>query len=484
VSDERREAVKLACATLALLLSSPALAAGKPELGHKPPLPAGPSWRAPIADDGLTPSGARVVVLPARALPLVHLLVTVPAGSALDPPAHPGLAAATAMMLRDGGAGERTAPLVADAVADLGGDLRVHVDHDEVQLELTVLARHVERALALLGDLVARPRFDAEEWPRAQARRIAEIRRHRDDPPHVADDVFARVLYGEHPYAHPALGSVESVAALGIDDVRRFYAAHYGPRTVTFVLVGDATLAAALSAVERALGDWKSTAAPPPVPPQPQAPAQTRIVIVDRPGAPQSELRVGHLGRDRKTPDFAAIQLLQTVLGGAFTSRLNQNLREKHGYTYGARAHFDLERAPGPFVAEAAVRTDATAPALKETVAELAAMRAPLSRDEVHKGRSLVLSAIVDAFGDGAATAGVLADLTTHKLPLDSWSRLPDALAALDVPQLAQAAARLFEPERLTIVIVGDRKLIDAQVRALPFAQHVEYRDADGKPVK
>jgi zinc protease len=354
-----------------------------------------------------------------------------------------------------------------------------------MQLELTVLARHVERALALLGDLVARPRFDTDEWPRAQARRIAEIRRHRDDPPRVADDVFNRVLYGDHPYAHPALGTVESVAALSIDDVRRFYATHYGPRTVTFVIVGDATLASALPVVEHALGDWKSAALPPPVPPQPQPPAAgTRLVVVDRPGAPQSELRVGHLGRDRKTPDFAAIQLLQTVLGGAFTSRLNQNLREKHGYTYGARAHFDLERAPGPFAAEAAVRTDATAPALKETVAELAAIRAPLSRDEALKGRALVLSAIVEAFGDGAATAAALADLTTHKLPLDSWSRLPDALAALDAPALTQAAARLFEPERLTVVIVGDRKAIEPELRALPFVKHIEYRDVDGRPVK
>jgi zinc protease len=235
--------------------------------------------------------------------------------------------------------------------------------------------------------------------------------------------------------------------------------------------------------VTRALGDWRASAAPPPSLPAP-GPGPARVVIVDRPGAPQSELRVGHIGRDRKTPDFAAIALVETVLGGSFTSRLNQNLREKHGYTYGVRAHFDLKRAPGPFAVRAAVRTDVTAASLQEVVNELVAIRAPLSGDELAKGRSLVLSAIVEAFGDGRATAAYLADLAAHDLPVDSWSRVPAQLDALDVPSVTKAAARLFQPDRLTIVIVGDRKAIDAGVRRLPFAKTVEYRDVEGHVVK
>jgi zinc protease len=465
-------------------LASLAAASGKPDLSQPPALPPPPPWSAPVPESAATTAGTQVVVLPSRQLPLVHLLAIVSAGSALDPPDHHGLAAATAMMLQDGGAGERSAPAFAQAVEDLGGELEVRLDGDEVQLSLSVLARNLGPALALLGDVLARPRFDAAEWPRAQARRIDEIRHRRDEPRFVADDEMERALYGDHPYGHPVWGTPESVAAIGIDDVRRFYAAHYGPRTVAFVLVGDTDVAAAVPSVARALAEWKSTATPPSVPP-PVPPAPPRLVLIDRPGAPQSELRVGHLGRDRKTADFAAIQVLQTVLGGSFTSRLNQNLREKHGYTYGARAQFELRRATGPFVEQAAVRTDVTVPSLREMLAETAAIKKPLTADEAAKGRSLVLSSVVEAFGDGNQTTGFLADLISHGLPLDSWSKVPGELARLDPLQLAQVANKLFQPERLTVVVVGDKKSIEADlVRSVPWLKIIEQRDVDGRLVK
>jgi zinc protease len=471
--------VKRALTATLLLLSATALAA-EVDLAKPPKIPPPPPWTAPLPASATSANGAQIVVLAERELPLVHILVTIAAGSASDPAAHPGLAAATAMMLQDGGAGGKSAPQVAQALAALGGELRTRVDVDAARLQLTVLSRNLAPALRLLGDLVARPRFDAVEWPRAQARRLDEIRRHQDEPREVADEVFARVLYGDHPYGHPALGTPESVAALTVDDVRRFWAEHYGPQTVAFVLVGDAELTSASATVAKALGDWKSTAVPPVVPP-PALSGPARLVLVDRPGAPQSELRVGYIGRDRKTPDFAALTLLETVLGGSFTSRLNQNLREKHGYTYGARAHFELARAPGPFAAMAAVRTDVTAESLKETVAELTRMRTPLSPAEVVKGRSLVLSAIVEAFADGTQTANFLGELVTHDLPLDAWSRVPAQLEKLDVPSLGQAALRLFHPEQLIMVVVGDRKAIDAPLRKLPFVKTIEYRDVQGR---
>src|SRR5262249_18363101 len=154
--------------------------------------------------------------------------------------------------------------------------------------------------------------------------------------------------------------------------------------------------------------------------------------LVDRPGASQSEIRVGHLGARRATPDFAALTLLETVLGGSFTSRLNLNLREKHGYSYGARAQFDMRTATGPFLAAASVATDATAAPRAETVAEIAGIRAPLSPDELQKGRAIVMHTIVEAFSDGSEAATYFADLVAHRLPLDSWSKLPAELAALD----------------------------------------------------
>ncbi|MGZ3443143.1 MAG: M16 family metallopeptidase, partial [Polyangia bacterium] len=272
----------------------------------------------------------------------------------------------------------------------------------------------------------------------------------------------------------------DSVRALGVADLRAFWSAHYRLSAITFVLVGDTDVHAASTRLAHGDPRKPKPATPAPPPPAP-TPPPARVVLVDRPGASQSQIRVGHLGAARATPDFAALTLLETVLGGSFTSRLNLNLREKHGYTYGARASFELRTVAGPFVAAAGVRTDVTAAALAETVAEIAGMRAPLSAAELEKGRQLVMHTIVEAFGDGNDGAGYFADLAAHRIPLDAWSKLPAELGALDVATTTRAAARLFRPEELTIVVVGDRKAIEPALRALPFVKSIELRDSDGR---
>ncbi len=457
---------------LALGASLPALA-DKPDLKRQPPLPAAPIWKAPVPSVYASARGYQLVVLPQHELPIVHILVTIPAGSALDPSNRPGLAAAVAGMLEDGGAGGRSAPELAQAFADLGTEVEEHVDTDQVQLALTVLSRNLDAALELLFDLIERPRFDAADWQRAQARRIDEIHRRLDQPEHVADDVFEHVLYGDHAYGHPFLGTVESVRAISVDDLRAFWAANYYRSNVTFVLVGDTEkedLAATLGRDQRK--PTRPKQAPGPIATPKELPP--RFVLVDRPGASQSEIRVGSLGARRGTPDFAALTLLDTILGGSFTSRLNLNLREKHGYTYGARAQFDMRTVTGPFVASAGVRTDATAAALKETVAEITGMHAPLAAEELQKGRALVMHTIVEAFSDGNETANYLADLVAHRIALDAWSKLPAELAALDVTATTRVAGYSFRPDALTIVVVGDRKLIEPELRKLPFVKSVE----------
>lgn len=456
---------------LALVLVAATAHADKPDLTKQPPLAASAPWRAPVPTMTETAAGPRLVVLPQHQLPMVHVLVTIPAGSALDPANRPGLAAAVAGMLQDGGAGTRSAPEVAQALADLGTEIEEHVDTDQVQLSLTVLSRNLERTLGLLDDLLRRPRFDAADWQRAQARRIDEIRRRLDEPEHLADDLFNRVLYGEHPYGHPFLGTVESVRAITAGELRAFWSKYYAPSNLTLIFVGDVDAEAL--AKRFGTGSARATAAWPAAPPPPQAHG-ARVVLVDRPGAPQSQLRVGHLGAARGTADYAALSVLETVLGGSFTSRLNLNLREKHGYTYGARATFDFRTATGPFVAAAGVRTDATAAALKEMVGEIAGMRAPLSAGELQKGRRLVMNSIVEAFGDGNEATAYVADLVAHRLSLDAWSLLPAQLAALDVAATTRAAARYLRPDDLVILVVGDRKAIEPSLRQLPFVKSLE----------
>ncbi len=456
-----------------LVLVAATAHAEAPDLTKQPTLPRAAAWQAPTPLSGVTGLGPRIVVLPQHQLPMVHVLVTIPAGSALDPPDRPGLAAAVATMLEDGGTSRRSSKEVAQAFADLGTELEEHVDTDQVQLQLTVLSRNLDRAIDLLRELLVAPAFDADDWKRAQARRIDEIHRRADEPEHLADDLFNRVLYGDHPYGHPFLGTVESVRAMTVDDLRAFWSKYFGAGNLTFIFVGDADE----QAVRRHFAsDVKLRLPVTPWPAAPVAPVArpARVVLVDRPGAPQSQLRVGHLGAARGTPDFAALSLLETVLGGSFTSRLNLNLREKHGYTYGARASFDFRSVTGPFVASAGVRTDATAAALKEMVSEIAGMRAPLSADELQKGRALVMHTIVEAFGDGNEATAYFADLVAHRLSIDAWSKLPAALAALDGASVTRAAARYLRPDELTILVVGDRKVIEPELRRLPFVKSLE----------
>jgi zinc protease len=205
------------------------------------------------------------------------------------------------------------------------------------------------------------------------------------------------------------------------------------------------------------------------------------VVLVDRPGAPQSEVRVGHVGLAWGMPDVPAGVLLDMVLGGSFTSRLVQNLREKHGYTYGAHSLFELWRAAGPFAVSSAIRTDVTGPALKEIVAELTGMLQPLPDVDVRKGRALVEAALVERFSEGQGASQELGQLLEHGVSLDFWGKLPAAMAALEGQALTAAAARLFHPEALTIVVVGDKKLVEPQLRALPFVKSIELRSVDGE---
>ena len=461
---------------LALLLSSSVAFAKLPVI----PPPA--RWIPPSPTSSLTASGVRVIVLPEHTLPVVHILATVQAGSELDPPDKPGLACATARFLEEGGAGPRSASEVVEALDDLGDGLRIDCDESGVRISMSVLAARLPPTLQLIGDLLARPRFDTAEWPSARARQVAEIVRKADEPREVATDVFARVLYGQHPYGHSPLGTIASLGKLTLDDVRAFHAAHYGPKTSAVLLSGDVSVEQASQTVQSVLARWTSKAAPQPAPALASRPAP-RVVLVDRPGAPQSQVRVGHVGVSWATPDFAALSLLETVLGGSFTSRLNQNLREKHGYTYGARAEFKLLREAGPFDAHAAVRTDVTAESVQEILAELGAIRAPLTDGELKKGRALVLQSVVEAFGDGPQALNLLAELVLHDRPVDTFTRLRVAMEALDVPSLQKVAARAFSPE-LSIVIVGDRKLIEPKLRALPFAKSLEIVNVDGDLMK
>ncbi len=376
------------CFVLVLALSWPlgASAAPRSSLGPQPVLGAPRAWKPPVPQRSTTVAGTPVLVLARTDVPLVHVAVVLQGGADVDPPSQPGLANAVATMLAEGGAGDRSGSELISALAALGDEPNINTNRDGSIFSFTVQTRNFDPALALLGDMLTKPRFADADWTRTRSRLVAEAVRRRDEPREIVDLVGNRVLFGDdHPYGRSARGTVTSLTAMTADDLRLFYRQHYSPHTLSFVLTGNVPTDAT-EKIGNALAGWSNTALRSPAPPSAKA-GSGRLVLVDRPGAQQSMVRVSQLGIARDSRDYPSAQVLAMVLAGSFTSRLVQNLREKHGYTYGVNARYATQRAPGTFVISSAIRTDVTAPALKELIDELARIHAPLGADEASPRR-------------------------------------------------------------------------------------------------
>jgi predicted Zn-dependent peptidase len=449
---------------LALLLAAPP--AVPPPAPFAPPLPT----ETVVGE-------LRVITLPRHDLPLVHLALSLRAGADRDPEGQPGLAAATALMVAEGGAGNLDAAAMALAFEELGTRFDVSAGPDTATASVSVQSKHLEAAMALLADAAIHPRLDPVDWAVLRPRRLAEVVRRRDEPRTIAELTLAETLFGPtHPYGRPLLGTEASLGAMAPKDVKAFHAAHWVPGQAALVLVGDFDPDDAKALVARFFGAWKGrgTAAPA----LPTAAAKPSLVLVDRPGAPQSEVIVAGPGVARGAPDYPAAALVATDLGGSFTSRLMQNLREKHGYTYGVRAAFAAGRGAGAFTISSAIRTDATGPALAEIDKELRAIRAELPDAEADKVRSLARQQMVETFATGAGTAQALAWLAGVGVALDAPGKLLAAQRALSGKDLAAVAGRLLPLEGATVIVVGDRKAIEPALKASAWGKGFVVKEA------
>jgi predicted Zn-dependent peptidase len=423
-----------------------------------------------VADKQRLRNGLSLSTVERPGLPMVSLALVLPAGSALDPEDRPGLASLTADML-DEGSGDRSAIEMQEALARIGAELDTETGPDSVVLSLSLLDRFVPKGLELLSQIVVRPRLGAPDFERVRTLRANRIRQLRDVPGVNAEAVFGRALYGAHPYGHLSIGSSASLAGMDADEVAGFHRAHYDPSRATLVAVGAIDAAAFARQAEDAFGSWRQVANSSVAPAEPGSdtnanrpeamPAQ-RLLVVDRPGAAQTELRVGHAGVPRKTPDFHALVLLNAVLGGHFSSRLNLNLRERKGYTYGVRSGFDFRKMAGPFAVQTSVQTDATAAAVAEILGELRDIGGgrPANEDE----RSLSVATLTKGYPRNFETAGQvargLAQLAIYELPDDTFDVFVPRIRALTADELTRAAGQYLYPDRSVVVAVGDSSRI------------------------
>jgi zinc protease len=410
-----------------------------------------PDFERHTLPNGLT---AWLVPLPDRELVSVHLLSD--AGAAAEDEAQAGVAALTAQLLVTG-----TARLDASAFAEtterLGIDVGSESSWDSARAGFSALGRHLDDGLALLAEMILEPRLDGGEFERIRAERLNDILQARADPGRLADESFLRELYVEGtPYARLSAGTPETVSALTVEDARAFHATRYAPNVSDVIVAGAVRSDEALAAIDRHLGAWTGSG-PGHRTFAPAARVGRRLVLVDRPGSVQSELRVGHLGINRHDPRFFPAMVLGALLGGVFGSRLNRRLREELGYTYGARASFDPRRAVGPFTATAAVQTEVTVDALRELLDQLERIRATAPDDaELAEVRDYLVGVFPLRFETTAGIAAAMEPLAVYDLPDAWWQEYRDRLEAVDAAAIHATARELIRPDEALILMTGD----------------------------
>ena len=450
--------------------AAPAAQPTAPDWGTRPALAEAPVFVPPVAETHALSNGLRVLFVEKPGVPLAQVNLLVRAGS-VDDGAQDGLASLTADLM-DEGAGDLDALALADAIDFLGIGLSAGAGLHSLQVRLHTPLSKLDDALALMADVALRPTFAQADLDRVRTSRVTALEQRRDEARSIASVAFDRIVFGpDHPYGRSGDGTPASLEALSRDDLAAFHDRAFEPDNAALVVVGALTWEAAEPRLEAAFGAeaWaaREGAASAMGIAEPAQVGPRAITFVDKPGAAQSVIRIGRIGAARSTPDYEALLVLNTILGGSFTSRLNQNLRERNGYSYGARSSFDFRTVSGPFLAYADVQTDVTAPALTEFVHELTAIREPVPADELAKARDNLALSFPEPFATVAGTAAMVGALWLDGLPPDTYATYATAVRAVTANDLARVAARYIDPDRMAIVVVGDWSVVGDEVQAL-----------------
>jgi zinc protease len=413
------------------------------------------------------------------ALPIVSASVAVRAGSENNPPSQGGLATLTAQAMGEA-TQTRDLTTLAEDQERIGTRIGVNASMDGAGASLTVLTNHVNQGMDLLADVVQHPAFNEADIERLRKQRLVGFAQEGDSVSAIAGRVGPLLVYGDQPYGASPTGTVTSVQKLTRDDVASFYADHYGPADAALVLVGDVTEAEAHQLAEHSFGAWTGKAsAAMTIPPAPEM-EKTRVVIVDKPGAPQTALVALALGVPATTPDLQAIQVMNYTLGGSFGSRINMNLREQHGYTYGANSGFRAYREGGSFVASSLVRTDVTGAAAKEMMHEITTFAGnPPTKAELKMAKDASIQSLPGQFETGGATAGALQAIFLYDRPLDYYSTLPAKYESVTAADVERVAMEDVHSDHMVILAVGDRAKIESQLKDEKLGP-IEIRDGQG----
>lgn len=428
-------------------------------------------------------NGVRLMIVERHSLPVADFILVVPTGATADPADRAGVANLVASMLTEGTA-TRNALQIADQMAYLGVSLSSSSSWDATTVRLSTPTAQLDSALALFADVSLHASFPDAEFARVKQDRLTSLLQLKDRGPAIASLIYPSILYGkDNPYGRSAIGTDASVSAMTTADLATFYHANFAPDGATLIAVGDVTPGEVEQKAQALFGGWAQRTVPKvTVGPGLAAPATT-VYLIDKPGAAQSSFRIGSVGVARSTSDYFPITVMNTTLGGSFTSRLNQDLREDKGYTYGASSRFDMRKYAGPFTASAEVVSAKSDSALIEFMKQLRDIRDPIPEAELAKTKRYLQLELPSSFETNGQVATRLSDVALYGLPLDYYNHVVDEIGAVTQGAAQRVAAKYIDPSHLAVLIVGDRKLIEGPIKSLNIGPMV-FLDVAGNPIQ
>lgn len=436
----------------------------RPELGPTPAV------HLPKIQRTELPGGLRVWLVENHKLPIIACNLVLFAGSEMDPLTMPGLASLTATMLQEG-TGTRTSLQIAEEIDGLGASMRVMAQTDFVSVSLDCLTKHLDAALNVYADVLTQATFPEKEFARVRNERLTSLLQQKDRPTVIANVAFSRILYGSnHPYGNDVSGTELSVKSLTREDVVKFYQSYYRPNNATLIVYGDITMDALVPKLAKSFSSWKKGEVPPVSSFATPRVESRKVYLVDKPGAPQSEIRIGFPALARTSPDFFSANLMNMMLGGQFSSRLNSNIRERRGFSYGVRSGFQFNRLPGPFVASGGVHTAKTDSSLQEFIREIDLMREKgLTAGELEFAKNRTKGVFATGFESPQQIAGSLVNLVVYKLPDEYFTNYLKNVDAVTLADVQRVAKENLNSTTMAIVVVGDTKAIRPGIEQMKF---------------
>ncbi len=427
-----------------------------------------PEIRKTVLDNGLA-----VWFVEQRALPHVALNLVVNAGTDHDPSDLPGLAAFTAEMM-DTGTGSMSALTIADRLDYIGAAISIQASLDATSAAMYTLTKHLNEALAVYSEIISAPAFPVDELERIRSQRLTMLLQQRDRPAYVANVTFNKILYGDHPYGSDPTGTESSLQAISRQNLQHFYQEHLRPRNSTLLIVGDASPSELAPMIGKAFEGWMPSGDPASMIKQAPATPSRKVYLVDKPGAPQSEIRIGCPALPRNTPDFFAVIVMNRILGGQFSSRINMNLRERHGYTYGAWTAFRFAKREGPFVAMGGFISDKTDSAIVELLSEIERMHAEgITEEELEFSKKGICGSFALNFETPLQIASALQNIVLYGLPDDYFHNYVRNIQRVTLDDVRRVAAKYLDAATMSVLVVGDVKTIRPGVEKLSLGETV-----------